>query len=71
VNTDKISGINLAQYILKKLTQDGDTVQTLSHDFDDNEAFVLSVISFLEEVGWMKEAQDGSYMITDKGTFHN
>jgi DNA-binding response OmpR family regulator len=49
------------------MTQDGETVQTLSHDFDGNEDFILSVISFLKDVGWLKEAQDGSYMMTDKG----
>jgi predicted transcriptional regulator len=43
----------------------------LSNDFDGNEAFVLSIISFLEDVGWMKEAQDGTYMITDGGTSQN
>jgi hypothetical protein len=59
VNTDRLSGINLAQYVLNRLAQNGDTVQTLrtlSRDFDGNEAFVLSLISFLEDVGWMKEA---------------
>jgi predicted transcriptional regulator len=39
----------------------------LSHDFDGNEAFVLSIISFLKDVGWIKEARDGSYIVTDKG----
>jgi hypothetical protein len=53
------------------LTHDGQTVQTLSHDFDDDEAFILSIISSLKDVGWMKEAQDGSYMITDRGTSEN
>jgi hypothetical protein len=54
-----------------KLTQDGETVQTLSHDFDDDEAFVLSIISFLKDVGWVNEAQDGGYTITDRGTSGN
>jgi hypothetical protein len=39
----------------------------LSNDFDGNEAFVLSIISFLEDVGWIKGGQDDSYVITDKG----
>ncbi len=56
VNTDRLSGINLAKYVLNRLAQNGDTVQTLSRDFDGNEASVLSLISFLEDVGWMKEA---------------
>ena len=43
-------------------------MQTLSHDFDGNEDSILSVISFLNDVGWLKEGQDGNYMITDKGT---
>ena len=43
----------------------------MSTDFDGNEDFVLGIISFLEDVGWMKEAHDGTYMITDRGTFEN
>jgi len=43
-------------------------VQTLSHDFDGNEDSILSVISFLNDVGWQTEGKDGNYMITDKGT---
>jgi hypothetical protein len=34
-------------------------------------AFVLSIISFLKNVGWMREAQVGSYIITDRGTSEN
>jgi hypothetical protein len=38
-------------------------------DFDGNEDFVLSVVSFLKNVGWMKEGQDGIYETTGKSNF--
>ena len=41
----------------------------MSHDFDGNEAFVLSIISFLKELGWLKEARDGRYKVTNKGRY--
>jgi hypothetical protein len=39
----------------------------MSHDIDGNEAFVLSIISFLKDVESIKEVRDGSNMIADKG----
>jgi hypothetical protein len=44
-------------------------VQTVSLDFDGNEDFVLSVVSFLKDIEWMKEGQDGSYEETGKSNF--
>jgi hypothetical protein len=43
----------------------------LSHDFDDNEVFVLSIIAFLKDVGWLKEARDSSYVATDKVSYND
>jgi hypothetical protein len=40
----------------------------LSQEFDGNKPFVLSIISFLKDVGWLEEAQDGSYIVAEKGT---
>jgi hypothetical protein len=55
--------------ILWRLTENGDTVQTVSLDFDDNEDFVLSIISFFNDVEWMKEGQNGRYETTGKSNF--
>lgn len=62
-----LSGLALAKYILKRLTEDDDTVEELTQDFDDNEDFVLNIIAFLKEIGWLKEEQRGKYIITDEG----
>jgi hypothetical protein len=44
-------------------------VRSLGHDFDDDEAYILSIVTFLKDVGWMKEEQDGSYSTTNKAKF--
>jgi hypothetical protein len=59
----------LARHVLERLTVDGDTVRSLGHDFDDDEAYILSIVTFLKDVGWMKEEQDGSYSTTNKAKF--
>jgi hypothetical protein len=41
----------------------------VSLDFDGNEDFVISVVSFLKDIGWMNERQDGSYETTGKSNF--
>jgi hypothetical protein len=35
-------------------------IEELTQDFDDNEDFVLSIIAFLKEIGWLKEEQSGN-----------
>ena len=35
--------------------------------FEGDEKFVSSIVSFLEDVGWMKRQPSGHYVITDKG----
>ena len=49
-NSSKLNGLELARSILWRLTENGDTVQTVSLDFDGNEDFVLSVVSFLKDI---------------------
>jgi hypothetical protein len=53
------------RYVLKRVTEN-DTVQRLAQDFEGNEDYVLSVISFLKEIVWLKEEQNGEYIITEK-----
>jgi hypothetical protein len=51
--------------VLKELI----TYKRIVHDFDDDEAYILSIVAFLKDVGWMKEEQDGSYSTTNKAKF--
>ena len=42
----------LAEYILKRLTEDGYTTEKLSEEFDGNEKYVLSLLDFLKGIQW-------------------
>jgi hypothetical protein len=61
-----LSGLELAEYILKRLTEDGYTTEKLTQEFDGNEKYVLSLLDFLKGIQWMKEESSGKYVITDK-----
>jgi hypothetical protein len=60
-----LSGLASARYILKRITN-GDSIQTLIDDFDNDRRFVLTVVSFLEDVEWLKQELNGTYTITEK-----
>ena len=60
-----LSGLASARYILKRITN-GDSIQTLIEDFDNDKRFVLTVVSFLEDVEWLKRELNGMYTITEK-----
>jgi hypothetical protein len=49
-----LSRLASARYILKRITN-GDSIQTLIDDFDNDRRFVLTVVSFLEDVQWLKQ----------------
>jgi hypothetical protein len=61
-----LSGLELAEYILKRLTEDGYTTEKLTQEFGGNEKYVLSLLDFLKGIQWMKEESRGKYVITDK-----
>ena len=46
---------------------EGDTVQKLVHDFDGEEKYVSTLVSILEDVGWIEQEPSGKYIITNKG----
>ena len=60
-----LSGLASARYILKRITI-GDSIQTLIEDFDNDRRFVLTIVSFLEDVEWLKRELNGMYTITEK-----
>lgn len=45
----------------------GDMVEKLVHDLDTNEKYVSTLISILEDVGWVEQDPSGKYIITNKG----
>lgn len=46
---------------------EGDTVEKLVQDFDGKERYVSTLVSILEDVGWVEQEPSGRYIITDKG----
>lgn len=46
---------------------EGDTVEKLVQDLDGKERYVSTLVSILEDVGWVEQEPSGRYIITDKG----
>ena len=46
---------------------EGDTVQKLVQDLDGKEKYVSTLVSILEDVGWIEQEPSGKYIITGKG----
>ena len=54
ITVTSLSGLRLAEYILKRLAEDGGTVEKLTQDLDGKENYVSSLVSVLEDIGWIK-----------------
>jgi hypothetical protein len=68
--TCNLSGLELARHVMKKLTDDHLKIEELAHhNFDGNKKFVLAIVDFLSDNGWMREDEKhvGDYIVTDKG----
>jgi len=50
-----------------RIVVEGDTVEKLVQDFDGKERYVSTLVSILEDVGWVEQEPSGRYIITDKG----
>lgn len=62
-----LTGLELAKYVLKRLADNHDSVER-AEDFDNDVRFILGVIDFLKEIGWMEqEFTSEIYQITEKG----
>jgi hypothetical protein len=63
-----LTGLELAKYVLKRLVDNHDSVERVAEDFDNDVRFILGVIDFLKEIGWMEqEFTSEIYQITEKG----
>jgi Mn-dependent DtxR family transcriptional regulator len=45
----------------------GDTVQKLVQDLDGKEKYVSTLVSILEDIGWVEQEPNGKHIITNKG----
>jgi Mn-dependent DtxR family transcriptional regulator len=52
---------------LKRLVEEGDTVDKLTQGLDAKESYVSTLTSILEDIAWIEQGPNGKYMITDKG----
>ncbi|MGB7678542.1 MAG: hypothetical protein WBL49_07000 [Nitrososphaeraceae archaeon] len=50
-----------------RIVVEGDTVQKLVQNLDGKEKYVSTLVSILEDVGWVEQEPSGKYRITDKG----
>jgi Mn-dependent DtxR family transcriptional regulator len=44
-----------------------DTVEKLVQDLDGKERYASTLVSILEDVGWIEQEPSGKFIITDKG----
>ncbi|MGC2562730.1 MAG: hypothetical protein WA326_06960 [Nitrososphaeraceae archaeon] len=52
---------------MMRIVVEGDTVQKLVQNLDGKEKYVSTLVSILEDVGWVEQEPSGKYIITDKG----
>jgi len=67
VNTNSLTGLELAKYVLLRLVNDHDNIEKIAVDFDNDEKFVSGVVDFLIDVEWMMQDKNGEFKITGKG----
>src|ERR671919_2059915 len=63
----RLSGLELAKYVLLRLVYDHDSIEKIAVAFDDDKKFILGVVYFLMDIGWVKQDLSGTYRITKKG----
>lgn len=67
-DSDRLRGLSLAIHTLKQLTnnQYSDIIDIASK-YDHDENFIMSVIEFLKDIGWLSQDKNGKYIITEQG----
>jgi len=67
ITVTRLTGLELAGYVLMRIVGEDDTVEELTQGLDDKESYVSTLTSILEDIGWIEEGPSGKYTITDKG----
>jgi Mn-dependent DtxR family transcriptional regulator len=50
-----------------RIAVEGETVEKLVHELYGKGKYVSTLVSILEDVGWIEQEPSGKYIITDKG----
>jgi Mn-dependent DtxR family transcriptional regulator len=50
-----------------RIAVEGDTAEKLVQDLDGKEKYVSTLVSILEDVGWIEQEPSGKYITTNKG----
>jgi Mn-dependent DtxR family transcriptional regulator len=50
-----------------RIAVEGDTAEKLVQDLDGKEKYVSTLVSILEDVGWIEQEPSDKYIITNKG----
>lgn len=66
---DRLRGLSLAIYTLKQLTNNHQYVDIIdiASKYDHDENFIMSVIEFLKDIGWLSQDENGKYIVTEQG----
>jgi hypothetical protein len=67
ITVTRLTGLELAGYVLMRIVGEGDTVEVLTQSLDDKESYVSTLTSIREDIGWIEQDPSGKYIITDKG----
>lgn len=66
-NLESLSGLELAKYVLNRLTSDHDSIERNAEDFEKDVKYITGVIDFLINIRWVKQDAEGNYTTTRKG----
>jgi Mn-dependent DtxR family transcriptional regulator len=50
-----------------RIVVEGNTVQKLVQDLDGKDKYISTLVSILEDIGWVEQEPNGKYIITNKG----
>ena len=67
ITVTRLTGLELAGYVLMRIVGQDDTVEELTQGLDDKESYVSTLTSIREDIGWIEQDPSGKYIITDKG----
>ena len=63
---DNLTGLELAKFIILRLVENNESIEQLAEDFENDVRFITRVVTFLKDIGWIKEdSSTGSYQMSD------
>ena len=63
---DNLTGLEMAKFIILRLVENNESIEQLAEDFENDVRFITRVVTFLKDIGWIKEdSSTGSYQMSD------